>query len=144
MLQIQQTGNQPWRRRGPAAFGQEVEGPARLDGGQLAVVPDEHDLRAGRIRLVNPTNGFEGDRSLAMDSVAGAALNEATLTVDLSGQTNVIFRCWTRDYADAAHPMPATFIGSTNADGIAVSADGLTMGTEPQETSAPTPLACST
>ena len=81
---------------------------------------------AGRIRLVNPTNGFEGDRSLAMDSVAGAALNEATLTVDLSGQTNVIFRCWTRDYADAAHPMPATFIGSTNADGIAVSADGLT------------------
>ena len=81
---------------------------------------------AGRIRLLNPTNGFEGNRSLAMDSASGAALNEATLTVDLAGQTNVIFRCWTRDYADAAHPMPATFVGSTNADGIAVSADGLT------------------
>ncbi|MGD9781842.1 MAG: Calx-beta domain-containing protein [Kiritimatiellia bacterium] len=80
----------------------------------------------GRIRLLNPTNGFEGNRSLAMDSAGGAALNEATLTVDLSGQTSAIFRCWTRDFADAAHPMPETFLDATNADGIAVSADGLT------------------
>jgi hypothetical protein len=80
---------------------------------------------SGRIQLANLTNGFEGNRSLAMDSAAGAALNEATLTVDLAGQSSVVFRCWTRDYADVAHPMPATFMGSTNADGIAVSADGL-------------------
>ena len=81
---------------------------------------------AGRSRLLNPTNGFEGSRSLTMDSTNGAALNEATLTVNLSGQTSVIFRCWTRDYADAAHAMPETFVDSTNADGIAVSADGMT------------------
>jgi hypothetical protein len=81
---------------------------------------------AGRIQRANPTNGFEGGRSMVMDSVSGAALNEATLTVDLSGQTSVIFRCWTRDFADTAHPMPATFTGSVLADGIAVSTDGLT------------------
>lgn len=81
---------------------------------------------AGRIALTNRAAGFEGDRSLAMDSASGAALNEATLTVDLSGQTSVILRCWTRDFSDAANTMPATFVGSTNADGIAVSADGLT------------------
>ena len=80
---------------------------------------------AGRIQLANPTNGFEGDRGLVMDSTSGAALNEATLTIDLAGQTNVIFRCWTRDFSDTAHYMPATFRGSTNADGIAVSTDGL-------------------
>jgi len=79
----------------------------------------------GRVRLLNPTNGFEGNRSLTMDATNGAALNEATLTVDLSGQTSAIFRCWTRDYADAAHPMPETFVDSVAADGIAVSADGL-------------------
>ncbi|MBP7830527.1 MAG: DUF11 domain-containing protein [Kiritimatiellae bacterium] len=81
---------------------------------------------AGRIALTNRTAGFEGDRSLTMDSASGEALNEATLTVDLSGQTSVILRCWTRDFSDAAHAMPATFTGATNADGIAVSADGLT------------------
>ncbi len=80
---------------------------------------------AGRIQLANPTNGFEGNRSLVMDSAAGPALNEATLTVDLSGQTSVILRCWTRDFSDTAHPMPATFTGSVLADGIAVSTDGL-------------------
>jgi len=81
---------------------------------------------AGRIALTNWTTGFEGTRSLSMDSVSGDALNEATLTVDLAGQTSVMFRCWTRDYSDGAHPMPEFFSDSTNADGIAVSADGLT------------------
>lgn len=80
----------------------------------------------GRIRLLNPTNGFEGNRSLAMDATNGPALNEATLTVDLSGQTSVMFRCWTRDYADTAHPMPETFVDAAEADGIAVSVDGVT------------------
>ncbi len=80
----------------------------------------------GRIQQINRTNGFEVNRSLTMDSAGGAALNEATLTVDLSGQTSVIFRCWARDFADAVQPMPATFVYSTNADGIAASADGLT------------------
>lgn len=80
---------------------------------------------AGRIRMTNLTDGFEGNRSLTMDSASGAARNEATLTVDLSGQTSVLFRCWTRDFTDEAHPMPATFTDATNADGIAVSADGL-------------------
>lgn len=80
---------------------------------------------AGRIQLANPTNGFEGERGLFMDSASGFALNEATLTVDVAGQTGLTFRCWTRDYADAAQYMPPTFVGSTNADGIAVSTDGL-------------------
>jgi uncharacterized repeat protein (TIGR01451 family) len=79
----------------------------------------------GRIQLTNPANGFEGSRSLAMDAAAGWALNEATLTVDLSGQTSVIFRCWARDYGDQPHSMPESFTGSTNADGVAVSSDGV-------------------
>ena len=80
----------------------------------------------GRIQMANLTNGFEGSRSLTMDATSGWALNEATLTVNLAGQTSVIFRCWTRDFSDTAQAMPETFSNSTNADGIAVSADGLT------------------
>lgn len=80
---------------------------------------------AGRMQLIQSTNAFEGGRCLLMDSTNGAGLNEATLTVDLAGQTCVVFRCWVRDFSDAAHPMPETFTDSTPADGIAISADGL-------------------
>ena len=96
-----------------------------FESGVLSNCWTTNSTGAGRIRLTNPTNGFEGNRSLFMDSASGSALNEATLTLNLAGQTSVIFRCWTRDYSDEAHPMPESFVTSTNADGIAVSADGL-------------------
>lgn len=79
----------------------------------------------GRISTAVTTSVVEGLRCLSLDATTGSALNEATLAINLADQTNVIFRCWTRDFGDAPHPMPAQFTGSTNADGIAVSADGL-------------------
>ncbi len=80
---------------------------------------------AGRGQIAG-SNAYEAARCLALDSTSGFALNEAVLTVDLAGQTSVILRCWARDFGDTPDPLPDTFPGSTNADGIAVSADGLT------------------
>ena len=81
---------------------------------------------AGRIQLPSGTNALEASRCLAMDSASGYALNEAVLTVDLAGQTSVLLRCWTRNFGDASDPMPVHFTGSTNADGVAMSVDGMT------------------
>ena len=81
----------------------------------------------GRVQAVTNTGSFEGLRHLAMDSSSAGvpALNEAILTVDLSGQTDVVFRCWVKDFLDPVNPMPDTFTGSAAADGIAVSPDGV-------------------
>jgi len=80
----------------------------------------------GRIQLVSTTNSFEVNRCLVMDSQSGFSLKEAVLTIDLSDQTNVLLRCWSRNVGDVLNAMPPQFTGSTNADGVAVSIDGIT------------------
>lgn len=82
---------------------------------------------AGRIQLSGNGTPLEGSRQLALDSAVEGSpgLNEAVLTVDLSGQTSVIFRCWTRELQDPLEPMPELFTNSIAADGIAFSHDGI-------------------
>lgn len=69
----------------------------------------------------------EGVKQLCMDltNYYAQGLNEAVLTVDLSGQTNVVmdFREHNREWQHQA--MPAVFTGSVEADGVAVSTDGV-------------------
>jgi uncharacterized repeat protein (TIGR01451 family) len=82
----------------------------------------------GRIWLdANAPAAYEGDRKLCMDASDVNALgrNEAVLSVDLRGQTNVSLDFWEYNFDDEIHPMPVQFTGSVNADGVAVSADGL-------------------
>ncbi len=70
---------------------------------------------------------FEGARQVNMDAVNYTyGLGELVLTADLSGQTNVMLDVQEFHYNYPVHSLPAQFIGSTNADGVAVSVDGLT------------------
>lgn len=80
---------------------------------------------SGRI-LATTNSAYEATRALVMDSTSGLALNEAVLTIDLSGQTSVMLRCWARDFGDPPNALPETFTGSSPADGVAMSSDGLT------------------
>lgn len=71
---------------------------------------------------------YAGDSQLCLDaSTYGVhGLNEMVLTVNLAGQTNVMldFQEYNFDYQLQA--MPASFMGSVEADGVAISADGVT------------------
>ena len=70
---------------------------------------------------------FEGMKQLCMEltNYYAQGLNEAVLTVNLSGQTNVWldFHEYNGEYNHQA--MPASFTGSVEADGVAVSTDGV-------------------
>ncbi len=83
---------------------------------------------AGRIEIgPGPIAPYDGARHLCMDSSGynQGGLNEMVLTVDLTGQTNLVldFQEYNLDYQ--LQPMPAEFTGSVEADGVAVSGDGV-------------------
>ena len=68
-----------------------------------------------------------GTRHLTMDSTANGtyARNEATLTLDLSGQTGVRLSFWAKGFLEEANGPPASpFVGGADFDGVAISADG--------------------
>ncbi len=73
----------------------------------------------GRLRVVNGV--------LEMDDFrAGSAysLNEAILHANLAGKSGVTLSFRHREFSDENDSMPARFSGSTNAEGVAVSANG--------------------
>ena len=87
-----------------------------------------HSTDAGRIRFMDAgLIPYAGAGSLFMDvsdyNLFG--LNEAVLTVDLRGHTNLMVNFWEYNLDDQYHPMPAQFYGSVPADGVAVSRDGV-------------------
>ncbi|MGY8641808.1 MAG: BACON domain-containing protein [Verrucomicrobiales bacterium] len=73
----------------------------------------------GRLRVVNGV--------LEMDDYqAGSAysLNEAILHADLAGKSGVTLSFRHREFSDENDTMPASFSGSVNAEGVAVSVNG--------------------
>ncbi len=81
----------------------------------------------GRIGVTTGNNPCGGSYHLTLDdSVRGGSysLNEAILTLDLAGQTGVELSFSHKEYADENHIMPDVFSGSSNSDGVAISADG--------------------
>ncbi|MCH7751227.1 MAG: DVUA0089 family protein [Planctomycetes bacterium] len=89
----------------------------------------------GRILVSNSlgTPAHSGSFHLSMDTAGVGAplfnLNEAILTVDLSGFDEVEFSFWQKDIGDEEHTLPSTFVGSANGDGVAISEDGITWHT---------------
>ena len=81
----------------------------------------------GRI-LVTAANGPIGDYHVTMDSSAEStyARNELTLIANLAGQSMVILQFDWKNFSDEAHPLPASWTGSADGDGVAVSMDGVT------------------
>lgn len=84
----------------------------------------------GRVRVLNSFPGTTNNWSLILDTMDYAASNgsrnEAILHLDASRKSNVQLRLTQREFTDEDHAMPASFVGSSNSDGIALSVDGLT------------------
>ena len=68
----------------------------------------------------------EGRLLMDVTTNGNYSLNEAVLTLDLSSYANVVLSFHQADHADESTVLPETFTGHYNADGVSVSADGVT------------------
>jgi len=82
----------------------------------------------GRIQITALNGPASGAYHLTMDSYTwmSFSLNELVLNVNLEGQSGVTLSFEHKEFNDGNHVMPASFTGSHNSDGVAVSADGTT------------------
>jgi hypothetical protein len=83
---------------------------------------------AGRIRVMSSYGTAGGTYALLMDGATDGStytLNEAIWTVDLSDQPQAFMVFWHAEWGDEQHVFDGDFDGSYNADGIAISDDGV-------------------
>jgi Subtilase family/RTX calcium-binding nonapeptide repeat (4 copies) len=112
-----------------AVFGSVV--PASLnfsdnfEDGDLPLAYETRTTGAGRIQ-VTTTNSPIGSRHLTLDSSFNgvSSLNEAILHVNTTDFTNVQLSFAQKEFSDDDNIMPASFVGSSNSDGVALSVDG--------------------
>ncbi|MFK7767248.1 MAG: M4 family metallopeptidase [Mariniblastus sp.] len=80
----------------------------------------------GRIVVTNSFAADGSTYSLFMDQTTNGTfnLNEAVWTVDLTGVTSANLNFSHAEWGDETHVLPASFTGSSNGDGVAISADG--------------------
>jgi hypothetical protein len=100
-----------------------VEG---FEGGAPSASFTTASSQDGRI-LVTAANGpYQGGYHLTMDSQTrgGYSLNELTLIVDLDAKAGAVLEFAHKEIGDEDHALPATFAGSANGDGVAISVDG--------------------
>jgi Zn-dependent metalloprotease len=110
----------------------EVGGGADLpfqdgfEGAFPGVAWSVHSTASGRVSVTSSNGPLLGAKHAVMDTAAANefALNEMDLSLGLGGRTNVFLSFWEREFGDEDHLMPSTFTEHTNADGVAVSADG--------------------
>jgi subtilisin family serine protease len=102
------------------------------DGFEDGVLSSAYETRStgpGRIQVTGVNGPFAGAKHLTLDSSLGGAgqsgLNEVTLHVDLSGAGTKLLSFREREFADDDHAMPPVFTGSADADGVALSVDGV-------------------
>ena len=81
----------------------------------------------GRTEVTDAHTAAGGDYSLWMDLMGGGAdaLNEAIWTVDLSGLAGANLHFSHAEYNDDETAFAGPFVGQHNADGVAISADGI-------------------
>lgn len=81
-----------------------------------------------RTQILTVQDAYEGANHLVMDCVNDSgeyARNELTLTIDLTGQTNLFLSFWGKAYGIQAQGSPSSpFTDGQNFNGIAVSEDG--------------------
>lgn len=99
-----------------------------FESGVLGPAWSTSSTASGRILVSNVlgTPANSGNFHLAMDSEVNGipSLNEAVLTVDLSGLSNVMLSFFHKDVNDEDHPLPSAFSGSFDGDGVSLSVDG--------------------
>ncbi len=82
---------------------------------------------AGRIIVTDGVTAADGSFSLFMDVTQNDTynLNEAILSVDLDPASKPILTFSHAEWSDETNPLPNTFSGSSDGDGVAISADGV-------------------
>ena len=110
----------------PSFAGYDFESGA-LDGNWTTSSTDP----SGRIRVSNLFNSGEGSHALFMDTSASGFenLNEAIWTVDLSSVDSTFLNFYYASFNDENTELPLSFNGTTDGDGVSVSADGETWHT---------------
>ncbi|QEG23529.1 M4 family metallopeptidase [Mariniblastus fucicola] len=81
----------------------------------------------GRVQVVNSVDAADGEFTLLMDVDANDLynLNEAVLTVDLDPAVNSVLTFAHAEWSDETDALPDQFSGSSDGDGVAISADGV-------------------
>ncbi|NJR17167.1 MAG: S8 family serine peptidase [Calothrix sp. CSU_2_0] len=106
-----------------------------FEDGDLPIFYETNTTVAGRIRVTTENNPI-GTKHITLDNFVEKindpeappslnSLNELILRVDTSGKSNVVFNFAQKEFNDADNVMPEFFQGSANADGVALSVDGL-------------------
>ncbi|MBA4015842.1 MAG: hypothetical protein C0483_01505 [Pirellula sp.] len=80
----------------------------------------------GRIQVASVYGVHGGANALYMDTSSGSTLNEAVWTVNLAGRTQATLSFWHSEQGDEETAFSGNFTGHYNADGVAISADGVT------------------
>jgi len=75
--------------------------------------------RDGRVRIRSGKLVLDDEERTSVN-----ALNQAILHVNLQGATDIVLRFDQDQLGDEYHPLPQTFVGSAEGDGLAVSVDG--------------------
>lgn len=81
---------------------------------------------SGRIRVSGVHGTAGGAFALLMDSSVDSSYsrNEATWTVNMTGLVSPTLRFFEAGWNDEVNTMPVSFVGNSNTDGVAISADG--------------------
>ncbi len=99
------------------------------DGFETGVLAREWETNttgAGRIEVSSANTPFAGSFHVTMDSdfATTDSRNELILHANLANVKNAVLSFQQREYSDEDNAMPATFSGSIDADGVAISMDG--------------------
>jgi len=82
---------------------------------------------SGQIRISDDQDAHSGFKHLLMDSTYNSSLNEAVLTLDLAGFSDVFLDFWQCEFNDEDNPLPDTSWSlQTESDGVSISQDGIT------------------
>ena len=98
-----------------------------FEDGDLPIFYETNSTGAGRIQVTQDNEPI-GTKHLTLDSAADGignlSLNEVILYVDASESSNVKLSFDHKEFNDFDDPMPESFVGSSNSDGVALSVDG--------------------
>ncbi|NJK35921.1 MAG: S8 family serine peptidase [Oscillatoriales cyanobacterium SM2_2_1] len=98
-----------------------------LESGALGIAYQTQTNRAGQIQVTENNGVVSVLRHVILDSGLNGvnSRNELVLHIDAAHKSKVILSFWQREFGDEDHPMPETFVGSGNFDGVALSVDGI-------------------
>jgi M6 family metalloprotease-like protein len=98
-----------------------------FESGSLGPEWSTSSTNEGRILVTSNNYPHSGSYHITMDDTTGNSvfsLNELVLTIDLAGKTGVMLKFWQMEIGDEDDAMSASFTGSENTDGVAISSDG--------------------